>query len=97
MGLPLAETPAGRRGDQGQVCRAVVWEARGMERGSAKHGPREDEALAAQLRGKLGSAGGHREEWVDPEPPADDDPPIRRDREELDSERGEPTAGTERG
>ncbi len=46
-----------------------------MERGSDKHGPRQDEHLKADLRGMLGNAGGHREEWVDPEPPADDDPP----------------------
>jgi hypothetical protein len=45
-----------------------------MERGSDKHGPRQDEQLKAQLAGMLGSAGGHREEWADPEPPADDDP-----------------------
>ncbi|GEL19960.1 hypothetical protein [Pseudonocardia asaccharolytica] len=53
-----------------------------MERGSAKHGPRHDDELAAELSGQLG-AGGHREEWLDPEPPADDDPeahatPLRR-------------------
>jgi hypothetical protein len=46
-----------------------------MERGSDKHGPRQDEQLKADLAGMLGSGGGHREEWVDPEPPADDDPP----------------------
>ena len=45
-----------------------------MERGSDKHGPRQDDRLKAELTGMLGSAGGHREEWVDPEPPADDDP-----------------------
>jgi hypothetical protein len=50
-------------------------EGTGMERGSDKHGPRQDENLKAELEGMLGSAGGHREEWVDPEPPADDDPP----------------------
>jgi hypothetical protein len=46
-----------------------------VERGSDKHGPRQDDRLKAELNGMLGSAGGHREEWVDPEPPADDDPP----------------------
>jgi len=46
-----------------------------VERGSDKHGPRQDDQLKAELSGMLGSAGGHREEWVDPEPPADDDPP----------------------
>jgi hypothetical protein len=45
-----------------------------MERGSDKHGPRADDALSAQLRGQLGSAGGHREEWVDPEPPDEEEP-----------------------
>jgi hypothetical protein len=45
-----------------------------MERGSDKHGPRKDDTLAAELRGQLQPKGGHREEWADPEPPADDDP-----------------------
>jgi hypothetical protein len=53
---------------------------RAMERGSDKHGPRRDDALAAELRGMLGEAGGHREEWLDPEPPADDDPDLTHDR-----------------
>lgn len=48
-----------------------------MERGNAKHSPREDEALAAELSGTLGRGGSNREEWVDPEPPADDDVPAR--------------------
>lgn len=30
--------------------------------------------LAAELSGQLQPKGGHREEWADPEPPADDDP-----------------------
>lgn len=46
-----------------------------MERGNDKHGPRQDDQLKAELSGMLGSAGGHREEWLDPEGPADDDPP----------------------
>jgi hypothetical protein len=50
-----------------------------MERGSSKHSPREDEALADELAGQLGPGGSNREEWVDPEPPADDDPPSRVD------------------
>ena len=50
-----------------------------MERGSSKHGARRD-ALAAELQGMLGDAGGHREEWLDPEPPADDDPQLTEDR-----------------
>jgi hypothetical protein len=48
-----------------------------VERGNTKHGPREDEALAAELSGTLGPGGSNREEWADPEPPADDDPPAR--------------------
>ena len=48
-----------------------------MERGNAKHNPREDDMLAAELSGTLGPGGSNREEWVDPEPPADDDPPAR--------------------
>jgi hypothetical protein len=39
-----------------------------MERGSSKHGPRHDEALDKDLQGMLGQSGGHREEWLDPEP-----------------------------
>jgi hypothetical protein len=48
-----------------------------MERGNAKHSPREDEALAAELSGALGRGGSNREEWADPEGPADDDVPAR--------------------
>ncbi len=48
-----------------------------MERGNAKHSPREDEMLAAELSGMLGRGGSNREEWTDPEPPADDDVPAR--------------------
>lgn len=50
-----------------------------MERGSSKHSPREDDALAEELSGQLGPGGSNREEWADPEPPADDDPPARTD------------------
>ncbi|MEN3269326.1 hypothetical protein [Pseudonocardia sp.] len=50
-----------------------------MERGSSKHGPRQDDALAEELAGQLGPGGSNREEWADPEPPADDDPPARTD------------------
>ena len=49
-----------------------------MERVSAKHGPKKDDELKAELSGKLGSAAGHREEWLEPEPPADDDPELHR-------------------
>ena len=50
-----------------------------MERGNSKHSPREDDMLVAELSGNLGQGGGgsNREEWVDPEPPADDDVPER--------------------
>jgi hypothetical protein len=48
-----------------------------VERGNTKHSPREDEALAAELSGSLGPGGSNREEWADPEPPADDDPEPR--------------------
>jgi hypothetical protein len=47
-----------------------------VERGSDKHSPRQDEQLKSELAGLIGEAGGHREEWRDPEPPADDDPPV---------------------
>ncbi|SFK39878.1 hypothetical protein [Amycolatopsis sacchari] len=48
-----------------------------MERGSDKNGPREDDALKAELRGMLQGNGPSRaEEWRDPEPPADDDPEV---------------------
>ena len=50
-----------------------------MERGNAKHSPREDDMLTAELSGTLGPGGSNREEWVDPEPPADDDAPARSD------------------
>jgi hypothetical protein len=50
-----------------------------MERGNAKHSPREDDMLVAELSGTLGPGGSNREEWVDPEPPADDDVPSRLD------------------
>jgi hypothetical protein len=47
-----------------------------MERGNAKHSPREDDMLAAELSGTLGPHASNREEWADPEPPADDDAPV---------------------
>ena len=50
-----------------------------MERGNAKHSPRADDMLTAELSGTLGRGGSNREEWVDPEPPADDDVPARSD------------------
>jgi hypothetical protein len=48
-----------------------------VERGNAKHSPREDDMLVAELSGTLGPGGSNREEWTDPEPPADDDVPAR--------------------
>jgi hypothetical protein len=48
-----------------------------VERGNAKHSPREDEALEHELSGMLGRGGSNREEWADPEGPADDDPEVR--------------------
>ena len=65
-----------------------------MERGNAKHSPREDDALAAELSGSLGPHGSNREEWVDPEPPADDDAPMRQGPpiEELPNPSDGPTA-----
>ena len=60
-----------------------------MERGSSKHSPREDDALAEELAGQLGPGGSNREEWTDPEPPADDDPPSRVD---LPADSGSPDA-----
>ena len=48
-----------------------------VERGNTKHNPREDDMLSAELSGTLGTGGSNREEWVDPEPPADDDVPAR--------------------
>ena len=47
-----------------------------VERGNAKHSPREDDMLSAELSGTLGRGGSNREEWVDPEGPADDDPEV---------------------
>ncbi|WP_165604272.1 MULTISPECIES: hypothetical protein [Mycolicibacter] len=48
-----------------------------MERESAKHSPREDDQLKAELRGTLqGNRPSRVEEWRDPEPPADDDPDM---------------------
>jgi hypothetical protein len=58
-----------------------------VERGNAKHSPREDDMLSAELSGTLGRGGSNREEWVDPEPPADDDPVVTSSRpvEELET------------
>ena len=48
-----------------------------MERGSAKHSPREDDELKHELEGSVRANRSSRiEEWRDPEPPADDDPDV---------------------
>lgn len=48
-----------------------------MQRGSDKHGPRKDDALARDVEGMIrGNGPTHAEEWKDPEPPADDDPVL---------------------
>lgn len=48
-----------------------------MERGNAKHSPREDDALKHELEGTIrGNRPSRAEEWRDPEPPADDDPDV---------------------
>ena len=38
-----------------------------MERGSDKHGAMRDDKLDKELSGMLGQAGGHREDWREPE------------------------------
>ena len=60
-----------------------------MERGSDKHGPRHDEALDKDLQGMLGQAGGHREEWLDPE---FDDSDDSADAAEVDADNSESEA-----
>ena len=48
-----------------------------MPRESDLHGPRKDEELKHELEGMLrGNRPSRAEEWRDPEPPADDDPPA---------------------
>ena len=48
-----------------------------MERGNAKHGPRDDDELKHELSGTVrGNRSSRAEEWRDPEPPADDDPEV---------------------
>jgi hypothetical protein len=68
------------RGRAWRPCRGVALadptEVHDVERGSDKHSPRQDDELKSELAGMIGGAGGHREEWPDPEPPADHDPPI---------------------
>ncbi|WP_216853570.1 CBS domain-containing protein [Phytoactinopolyspora halotolerans] len=48
-----------------------------VERGSDKHGPRQDDELKHELHGMEQADRPVRvEEWRDPEPPADDDPDV---------------------
>ncbi len=48
-----------------------------MERGSNKHGAREDDALKQGTESMVRSGRPpQREEWNEPEPPADDDPAL---------------------
>jgi hypothetical protein len=62
----------------------VSWVASAMERGSDKHSAMRDERLDKELSGMLGQAGGHREDWREPELVADDaDDPATDDTERL--------------
>ncbi len=50
-----------------------------MERGSDKHGPRQDDDLEQEVRGLVqGNHPTRSEEALDAEPPADDDPAMLR-------------------
>lgn len=50
-----------------------------MERGSDKHGPKQDDALEKDMGGFLqGDHPTRAEEDLDAEPPADDDPAVLR-------------------
>lgn len=50
-----------------------------MERGSAKHGPLQDDVLERDVRGMLqGNHPTRAQEDLDAEPPADDDPAVLR-------------------
>ncbi|NUS91675.1 MAG: hypothetical protein HOQ36_04580 [Nocardia sp.] len=44
-----------------------------MERGSSKHGPARDDQMAHELQGTLRGNRSGAAEWLEPEPPADDD------------------------
>jgi hypothetical protein len=59
---------------------AESWRGRidvSIQRGSDKHGARQDEQLQHELEGTLRANRPSRaEEWRDPEPPADDDPEV---------------------
>jgi Protein of unknown function (DUF2795) len=48
-----------------------------QQRGSDKHGPRRDEALAGEVEGLVRAGRTTRaEEWRDPEPPGEDQPDV---------------------
>lgn len=47
-----------------------------MERGNSKHGPRLDERMATEVSGIVRGGGARVEEWHDPEPSGDDQPPA---------------------
>ncbi|QGK69916.1 hypothetical protein GIY23_10640 [Allosaccharopolyspora coralli] len=50
-----------------------------MQRGSDKHGPRQDDDLEQEVRGLVqGNHPTRAEEALDAEPPADDDPALLR-------------------
>ena len=50
-----------------------------VERGSDKHGPRQDEQLKHETEGLVRSGHGtHAEEWKDPEPAGEDQPDADR-------------------
>lgn len=55
----------------------VIAKEESVQRGSDKHGARQDDALARDVEGMIrGTGPTHAEEWKDPEPPADDDPQL---------------------
>jgi hypothetical protein len=48
-----------------------------MERGSDKHGPRLDDAMAGEVEGAMrAERSTHAEEWRDPEPSGEDQPDV---------------------
>jgi hypothetical protein len=50
-----------------------------VERGSDKHGPRQDEQLAHEVEGLVrGAHATHAQEWKDPEPSGEDQPDVDR-------------------
>lgn len=49
-----------------------------IERSSDKHGPKQDDELEHEMDAMLkGDGPARKEEWRDPEPPADDDPDVQ--------------------